>query len=59
MDSAITAQSDEVQEMHTYILELQAVTESKLNVAVSTKEVSDKVNQISTDIMNDASSKEF
>ncbi len=59
MDSAITAQSDEVQEMHTYILELQAVTESTLNVAVSTKEVSDKVNQISTDIMNDASSKEF
>ena len=59
MDSAITAQTDEMQAMHTSILELQAVTESTLNVAVSTKEVSDKVNQISTDIMNDASSKEF
>lgn len=59
MDSAITAQTDEMQEMHTSILELQSVTESTLNVAVSTKEVSDKVNQISTDIMNDASSKEF
>ncbi len=45
--------------MHTSILELQSVTESTLNVAVSTKEVSDRVNQISTDIMNDASSKEF
>lgn len=45
MDSAITAQSDEVQEMHTYILELQAVTESILNAAVSTKEISDKVNK--------------
>lgn len=59
MDSAIIAQTDEMQAMHTSILELQAVTESTLNVAVSTKEVSDKVNQISTDIMNDASSKEF
>lgn len=45
MDSAITAQSDEIQEMHTYILELQAVTESILNAAVSTKEISDKVNK--------------
>lgn len=59
MDSAITAQTDEMHAMHTSILELQSVTESTLNVAVSTKEVSDKVNQISTDIMNDASSKEF
>lgn len=59
MDSAITAQTDEMQAMHTSILELQSVTESTLNVAVSTKEISDKVNQISTDIMNDAGSKEF
>ncbi len=59
MDSAIAAQTDEMQAMHTSILELQSVTESTLNVAVSTKEVSDRVNQISTDIMNDASSKEF
>lgn len=59
MDSAINAQTDEMQAMHTSILELQSVTESTLNVAVSTKEISDKVNQISTDIMNDAGSKEF
>ena len=48
-----------MQTMHTSVLELQQVTASTLNVAVSTKEVSDKVNKISTDIMNDASSKEF
>ncbi len=59
MDRAITAQTTEMQEMHNSILELQSVTESTVHVAVSTKEVSDKVNQISTDIMNDASSKEF
>ena len=59
MDSAIKAQTDEMQTMHTSVLELQQVTASTLNVAVSTKEVSDKVNKISTDIMNDASSKEF
>lgn len=59
MDKAITAQTTEMQEMHDSILELQSVTESTVHVAVSTKEVSDKVNQISTDIMNDASSKEF
>ena len=59
MDRAITAQTTEMQEMHNSILELQSVTESTVHVAVSTKEVSDKVNQISTDIMNDASSKQF
>ena len=59
MDRAITAQTTEMQEMHNSTLELQSVTESTVHVAVSTKEVSDKVNQISTDIMNDASSKEF
>ena len=59
MERAITAQTTEMQEMHNSTLELQSVTESTVHVAVSTKEVSDKVNQISTDIMNDASSKEF
>ncbi len=49
MDSAIKAQTDEMQTMHTSVLELQQVTASTLNVAVSTKEVSDKVNKILTE----------
>ena len=59
MDTAITTQTMEMQEMRNSILELQSVTESTLKVAVSTKEVSDKVGRISNDILNDASSKEF
>lgn len=59
MDKAIIAQTDEMKDMHASVLELQSVTENTLNVAHSTKEVSDKVNQISNDIMNDASSKQF
>lgn len=59
MDGAINTQTIEMQEMRNSILELQAVTESTLNVAVSTKNVSDKVGRISNDILKDASSKEF
>ena len=59
MDGAINTQTIEMQEMRNSILELQSVTESTLKVAVSTKEVSDKVGRISNDILNDASSKEF
>ena len=59
MDNAINTQTMEMQEMRNSILELQSVTESTLKVAVSTKEVSDKVGKISNDILNDASSKEF
>ena len=59
MDSAITAQTHEMDNMKQSIQELQSVTESTLKVALSTKEVSDKVGQISTDIMNDADSKVF
>ena len=59
MDSAIAAQTHEMDNMKQSIQELQSVTESTLKVALSTKEVSDKVGQISTDIMNDADSKVF
>ena len=59
MDGAINTQTIEMQEMRNSIIELQAVTESTLNVAVSTKNVSDKVGRISNDILKDASSKEF
>ncbi len=59
MDKAIIAQTDEMKDMHASVLELQSVTENTLNVAHSTKEVSDKVNQISNDIMHDVSRKQF
>lgn len=59
MDHAINIQNTEMQEMHTSIQELQSVAKTTLEVSSTTKFVSDKVNEISNEIMSDASQKQF
>lgn len=59
MGTAIVDQNKEIEDIRQSVLELQTYTDNNLEMAASTKSVSDKVNQISSNILNDASSKQF